>query len=503
MKWSKRIVRLAFVLTILCGVAAAWTAFSPSVQASPSDQCSPPPPICTFDPKTGRTTCTKVCQSTPAPRNTPPAQSTPPPRSTTQPTQPPRSTSQPTQPPSGTAQPTQPPNGTSQPTRAPNGTGQPTQPPVATGTPAANSTALLGTPIGTATPCGAGGCATSTPIASPTPTNWKYVSQCYANGTAGPPGMDASEWSNWQLAAEGAGYGGVRVGTYSVFDGSGNLTSRWFVLEGFCLPQPAPTPSPTPTTPPVEPPCAVNITGTGVDINCGSYYNNISASADVPCMEVDRSPAPRGLVAVENRLWLVPGAGENGNYPESWSETCWPIPANPEAGKPYNYRIGVRWKRLTGMPPAWDFNERDWNVGRSGASASGMAVAHTYETASYGLAANGPALDGSFTLPAYQVSVHTYWVAEWADAWEYFSWECPAGKERDDGNGPYCTVPEIRVWHDAFRGWFPLDLRRYRNPTYYFDSRSVESPDVRVLPPRLCASVIPVPIIESQSVIGR
>ncbi len=121
------------------------------------------------------------------------------------------------------------------------------------------------------------------------------------------------------------------------------------------------------------------------------------------------------------------------------------------------------------------------NLGRSGNGASGLFTEHTYQTASCGLTANGPGVDGAFNLPAYQVKVHTYWVAEWAQAWEFFTWECPEGKERDDGNGPYCTVPEIRVWHNAFEGWFFIDLTKYRNPTYYFDSTSLASPNASVV----------------------
>jgi hypothetical protein len=297
--------------------------------------------------------------------------------------------------------------------------------------------------------------------------------------------------------ADRRGYDGVLVQVTFMTSGAAQ-----FEAIGYCLPV-TPTITPAPTAVPTNPPCPVVISSSGITLSCSPYYNEISVSADVPCMEAGRSPAPRGLVSVENLLWLVPGVGENGNFPQNWSDTCWPIPNNPVENHPYNYRIGVRWKRLTDRPPEWDFNERSWNEGRSGSTAEGLNALHTYESASFGLAANGPGLEGAFNLPAYQVRVHTYWIAEWAQAWEYFTWECPEGKERDDGNGPYCTAPEIQVWHSAFDGWHFIDLTRYGNPTYYFDSTRVESPDVRVMPAHVCLPVIPVPVIESQAVIGH
>ncbi|MEP7199285.1 MAG: hypothetical protein ABI874_05650 [Chloroflexota bacterium] len=457
---NRLLIRLTcMALLLFSGVMLGW-GIAATVQASPSYQCSPPPPQCKFDPKTGQMTCTKVCQSTPPPQATQPPRSTPP---------------------------TPPPGATNTP--VPRET-----PPPCIGTNC--GTPIFGTPVGTATPCLRGPCSTTTPPPAPTPIGYATV-RCYGVANLPPPII---AWFGPDLAqqAESRGYDGVIIRI--VYANDGRVLDMQLV--DWCLPIAA-TPTPTPTTPPKEPPCPIIISGNGIDISCGPYYNEISATADVPCMQVDRSPAPRGLVTVENMFWLTPGVGENGNYPQTWSDSCWPIPNSPVERKPYNYRIGVRWKRLTGMPPQWDFNERPWNVGRSGATDTGMMALHTYETASFGLPANGPSLEGEFNLPAYQVKAHSYWVAEWAQAWEYFTWECPEGKERDDGFGPYCTVPEIRVWRDAFDGWYPIDLTRYGNPTYYFDSTRVESPDARVIPSRVCLPYIPVPMVESQSVIGR
>src|SRR5438067_12741127 len=118
MKWSHLIIRLAIALISLVGMATTWSAVSPTAQASPVYQCAPPPPICTIDPRTGTMTCTKVCQSTPAPRSTPPPQNTPPSQNTPRP--------------QGT-----PPSGNT------------AQPPGATNTPRPNGTAVFGTPVGT------------------------------------------------------------------------------------------------------------------------------------------------------------------------------------------------------------------------------------------------------------------------------------------------------------------------------------------------------------------
>ena len=450
----KRLSLASICALVLCFIMAGQTL---------AQGCTPPPPQCTFNPKTGKITCTKVCQATPQPTSRPTAQGTNPPPNTP--------------PPRGTPPPTD---------RAP------------TTTPAPGSTATpgAGTPWPSGTPGG------GTPTASPTPTIWKYFTKCYANGTSGPPGMSSAEWNNLENAAENAGYGGVQVGIYYIYDQAGNITTTWFVVEAFCLLLPPPTPTPTPIV--YNPPCHAQIIvdSSGLTITCDGYHNEISVSSAPPCNEVNRNPAPRGLVAVENSFFVYPGAGTNahGVGAETWSDTCWTLNPLPEA-KDYrpgrtevNYQIGLRWRLLRNLPPQWDFDERAWNAGRSGTKDSGWSVKHTYETSSFGKPANGPNFNmpGLFDLPAYQVKVETYWVAEWAERWLHWHEDC-VNEIVDPITGDVICKRYEYSWHEHFNGWNQLDLRRYGNPTYYFVNKSVSSPDVRILPTNICVLTIPVP----------
>jgi hypothetical protein len=289
---------------------------------------------------------------------------------------------------------------------------------------------------------------------------------------------------------------------------------------------------------------------------------NISVWTRVPPHKVQRHPYPRWLVSLPGTLRLIRdplfsvdggpnGSGDEGGF---WSAAVAipnPPSDDPEAGDIKNYRIGVRWRM--GMPgqalfgggaipdSCWNFDERDWNVsgGYAPAGACGDTVAHIYETSSYGLLENGRSFDysadgcdkvGAATLPAYQVTIPTYWIAEWADEWEqYHTWtewgscQCagsePSGLRTTSG----CSAPagvcinpgewygkvgeEKGEWRHHFVGWHAMDLRDFGAPYWYYTSYLVTSMGEGGdwCPGHIyvdgTGTAVPIPVIEAQSII--
>ncbi len=213
--------------------------------------------------------------------------------------------------------------------------------------------------------------------------------------------------------------------------------------------------------------------------------------------------APGTLSLIRSFVWAVEsgphGPGGEGGF---WSDRV-NLPTtldvnNPPPGAIRDYAIGVRWRmvnpgqRLFGGAPVpescWDFNERPWNVsgGHARAGACGDAAVHAYETSSRGLPRNGPRFDheasgcarvpDDWTLPAYQVTVPTYWVAEWADEWwawtktgtEWGNCVCvgtgrPSGMPTEDCSPPagICYQPGEwygRIGQDKYE-WVSIDLQ--------------------------------------------
>lgn len=197
-----------------------------------------------------------------------------------------------------------------------------------------------------------------------------------------------------------------------------------------------------------------------------------------PDPTVRREPFPRGMVTVENRLWIegAPSA-EASSDPEDW-------------GDYHDYRVHLRWEMLP-HAAVWDFDD--------GTTATGNPVFHIYNASSWGKPANGPGLGGRHDLPAYQVRLTTRWQALWKETWwepsEVDRWECvacgdPAANcSRDEcpecsGDNARCWTETIRDYHDS--GWQVMDLRDLVGyPTWYFERVTVE----------------PVPVIEVQGII--
>jgi hypothetical protein len=258
-----------------------------------------------------------------------------------------------------------------------------------------------------------------------------------------------------------------------------------------------------------EAPCTtITITPSG-EITCGGNFS-VTASASVPCMTVLRDPYPRGLVSVPNLFWINGPWSSIGSA--SSREWCTPTIRN------YTLRIG--WQFLPIVPPIWQFDDRAWSDG--GQSALGFAVAHIYETSSWGLPANGPSLEGRLDIPAYQVRLGTSWQAVVRRTWEELekggrkTFDCDAGDTECLDLYTMCVDPATDpdhdncfewswVFHDT--GWIPVDLTLYGYPEPYYLSWAagdvtMPPPGIAVVPlgQRLCN--VPVPIIEAQSLLN-
>jgi hypothetical protein len=351
---------------------------------------------------------------------------------------------------------------------------------------------------------------------------------------------------------------------YSAFEGG------WYLIDYTCLSPEIcegsdddPGEAERPCVPGYDPATGITFVCDRDDGNGFDWGWNISVWTRVPPHKVQRYPYPRWLVALPGTLQLIRDpvfsveGGPNGPGGESgfWSASVAipnPPRVDPVAGDIKNYRIGVRWRM--GMPgqslfgggpipdSCWSFNERDWNVsgGYASAGACGDAVAHTYETSSYGMPENGRSFNhsadgcdkvGPATLPAYQVTVPTYWMAEWADEWDqYHTWtewgDCACAGSEPSGvphTTSGCSAPpgiciqpgewygKVGVtqgeWRHHFVGWHPMDLREFGEAHWYYTSYLVTSmgrggdwcPGHTYVDGT--GTAVPIPVIEAQSII--
>jgi hypothetical protein len=319
----------------------------------------------------------------------------------------------------------------------------------------------------------------------------------------------------------------------------------------------------------------------------------LSVWARVPPHRVQVDPFPRWLVAMGAPLPAPYESGQAGrltlqDYPALTNAStpancgpayndggCWSNSANipnpirrnaegeaePRPGDVKDYRLGLRWRRidivsgndLGPIPPiCWAFDERDWNIGRDygygpiSNVACGTAVEHIYETSSWDKPHNGAnfyppeevcgaqehcceQVPSQWTNPAYQVTVPTYWAAEWAKEW--YVWEQVGAEFGECGcygapPGPFepnqpCTAPpgictQPGEWYGRIgrprydwvhheEAWHTIDLRRFGGDNWYFTSWSV----VTTGRGDWCAyeytngggTSVPVPVIEIQSVL--
>lgn len=391
---------------------------------------------------------------------------------------------------------------------------------------------------------------------------------------ANPPGNPGQPGQPAPTPAPGNPYTYAYCATHPMCPERANFTyicngpSCWTVnvvcvSEAACTPQPAQPPSEdqAPCEPVYDPGSGITFQCEGDDGNGLHWDYSLNVWAKVPPAEVEMCPFPRWLVATPGTLTLLPeprwsqeggpegGAGESGFWSAKISLPPTADPANPKPGDIKEYRIGVRWRRLStgenvfGSPvpfSCFNWDERAWNVGRSGAYSCGDSAAHAYETSSWGLPAVGPSFHpenagcskvGAWNLPSYLVTVPTFWVAEWADEWwrweksgtEWSDCQCvgtgqPAGVPTESCDAPpgICVLPgqwygkigqDHYEWVHHFVGWDAYDLQALgRGDTWYHVSWKVKakSCDTEWCPGGYrsgVGSAIPIPVIEVQSII--
>ncbi len=245
------------------------------------------------------------------------------------------------------------------------------------------------------------------------------------------------------------------------------------------------------------------------------------AEGGVACLAVRREPYPRGMVSIPN-VFVV-----NGPYSKEGGPVgC--VDANTPNPLYRNRQVRVVWEMDLGIPPAWFFDERPWNIQKGISNqAFGFQVEHTYETSSYStFEGDKPAIGPSLTnelLPAYLVRLDTWWIGsivrEW-DEWEWYEefeeYACNpndldpvTGKRRDancgdDGVGRRLKpgFPEYRLaGHRTAKE--AVDLRQWGWPTAELYSRNAWEPrqSVAGIPPQYLCRYIPTPILEAQAVL--
>lgn len=326
-----------------------------------------------------------------------------------------------------------------------------------------------------------------------------------------------TRWTAYQCAdgqwhAVRSGHYGLRPGPCSGAASLCILPGSWEILPDACYE----------LTPPSENPCEpLEIGPDGV--SCHSRFR-IRASVSLPCLPVVRQPYPRGLVALPNRMVVLPGP----DWVEGWSEVL-DRHACLERGlvtfqgrKVRNFQIGVALGLKRDVPPIW-------RVEDSG-TYSGWSVLAIWERASYGKPRCGPGLQPGIPLPAYRVTVETAWQPYYRiraqllkpPRTEEFCAGCsqnpddpydppqgcqaipaPPGQCYASDGCTYvrCTVecPESddTCWEPYDSGWVPLNPQAYGYPYPYIVSRKAgDARDMGAC--RVC-----VPVIEVQGLISN
>ena len=241
----------------------------------------------------------------------------------------------------------------------------------------------------------------------------------------------------------------------------------------------------------------------GIIICAGDY--ELSASASVPCPKVERQPYPRAIVNAPVVFQVSASGSSSQDSSRYWCEV-----------NIRNYTIEVGWD-LIQITPTWYFDERPWSTEPN--AAQGFSVYHTYNTSSEGLTPLGPSLQGNLELPAYQVSVTSYWqpyvIAKW-EQWKNFKFDCGENDPACKQDKEYCSGlsrlakidnPVCGYWRARSTGKLALNLMDfgYSEP-YHIKTGAVDitkppagipeiGPDERI-----CK--VFVPVIESQGLIS-
>lgn len=306
--------------------------------------------------------------------------------------------------------------------------------------------------------------------------SWDEWGNAYNSGTAGTP--TCGDWDTSNVSFSGRQRVEYICWAELSFNGDGNSGSSGVSLGGY-------------------------------NFTCGGNYN-VTASSSVPCPSVVRDPYPRALVNTPNKFVLSSGGTSASSNSREWCE--------PGIR---NYTISVGWDQLP-ITPIWDWNERSWSD--QPGFGKGWIEFHTYDTSSFGLRENGPSKEGRLDLPAYQVSVTSYWQPWVADSWEQwheFNWDCENVRDSagviigqtgsECGERAACSGAAIGdtscgEWKAHGSGKILIDLRWFGFPQFYVTRTSAR--DVTQPPPNIPAvndelrqCNIPVPVIEVQSIL--
>ncbi len=266
------------------------------------------------------------------------------------------------------------------------------------------------------------------------------------------------------------------------------------------------------------PPQCASIGVTEDGMACYPTCTTAVTEGGVACLDVRREPYPRGLVGVPNVFAL------QGPYAKEGNTAACPDP-NLQYPLYRNRTLQVVWEMDVTIPPAWFFDERQWNISKGVSNQGfGYEVEHTFETSSF------PTFDGdkpyvgpsttNELLPAYLVRVDTWWIGYVVREWDEYFWyeeyeevSCtynPGAPDHDPAcspNGKKSVLkpgfPEYR-----FRGHMvskdQIDLRTWGWPTSKLYSRHAwdSRQSVVGIPPQYICRYVPTPILESQAVIA-
>jgi hypothetical protein len=192
-------------------------------------------------------------------------------------------------------------------------------------------------------------------------------------------------------------------------------------------------------------------------------------------------PYPSGLVNTDTSFWVDDSTplfapSESGAV---LSIGAWSNPRGDSSVTWRNYRLSLHWRLRTDAPFVWDL--ADGSRPTIGGFGQASAVHHTYQQSSYGQTVNGPhdpntAPTYSGQTPAFQVTITTYWTAEWQVEYDedhvVDESHCvgpgdPSATDHAPGCPGLGPNHHSGTRHDVAdhgpSGWQPIDLRQLGN----------------------------------------
>lgn len=146
------------------------------------------------------------------------------------------------------------------------------------------------------------------------------------------------------------------------------------------------------------------------------FWKDVQAQVGTPVAKYH--PYPSGLVNTDTSFWVDDATprfapSESGAI---LTVGAWTNPTGDPRVTWRSYRLSLRWRLRTDDPFVWDF--ADGSAKAVGAFGQNGAVHHVYQRSSFGQPVNGPhdpntAQTNPNQTPAFQVTITTYWTAEW------------------------------------------------------------------------------------------